>query len=234
MAHRPEVQLLQALRPRVNKGGGEGRVIGLHHQVAAEAGRSPSAIRAIGQLEVGHLITDAQGRVRVQGDGWDLKDLISETGSVVGLLKVTRQKEKSLHAGGEHGCDVGAVLLRSLRGKGRGEERGSGQSRAERRCGETHRGGQEGVARPADGQVTIAAFWKLKQVVGQPSVIQATSCCPFLSNTSWRELEPRYLVLLGVSPVSLAVQELRVNVLGATIRKFRVKIKVHSRAIVAK
>lgn len=31
LAHRPKVQLLQALRARVHKGGGEGRVIGLHH-----------------------------------------------------------------------------------------------------------------------------------------------------------------------------------------------------------
>lgn len=85
--------MLQAPRPRVHIGRSKGRVVGLHHQVAAEATGargSVGAISAVGQLKMRHPITDAQCRVWVEGYGGDLKNLIPETGSVKCLLRADR------------------------------------------------------------------------------------------------------------------------------------------------
>ncbi len=102
--------------------------------------------------------------------------------------------------------------------------------------GSTHLRGQKGVARSADGQIAVAALWKLKQTVS----IQ-------LSNVQLRHFhQPNrtfpvkhystlgYLVFLRVATICLSVQKLWINTLSAAIRQVRVKIQIHYEAIYSK
>ena len=86
LAHQAKV--FQALGRRVHEGRGKGGIIALNDGIARDAGRRAT----VAQLpEVRHNIRDAEGRVRVQGYGWDFKLLIAQTGRVEGL-----QREESL------------------------------------------------------------------------------------------------------------------------------------------
>lgn len=93
LTHCPKVDLLQALRTAVDKGGGEGRVVGLDHQVAAEAPGARGPAGAIAQLKV--RVADAQSVVRIKRDGRDLKVLVPEAGSVERLSEVRERNRIS-------------------------------------------------------------------------------------------------------------------------------------------
>lgn len=136
LTHRPKVDLLQALITTVYKRGSEGRVVGLHHQIAPEAPGARGPIGAVGQLKV--RIADVQSVVWIKGDGWDLKILVPETGGVEGLLEVKGKKHNNFSATGEMRVLKKISRLRSET---------------------THRSGQEGmVALSADGEIAVAAL----------------------------------------------------------------------------
>lgn len=112
----PQAQLLQALRPRVHKGGGKRRIIGLHHQAAVETTGAWRSTGAICQLKVGHCVTDAQTGVWVQVNGGNLKDLIPETGSMKRLLYGERKRVRGWSGCLMMFCSWGLIMWQLLFG----------------------------------------------------------------------------------------------------------------------
>ena len=84
LADHTQAEVLQALRGGVDKGGGEGGVFAPHHRIPGDHHAARGA--PVRQLpKVGHHVGHCEGRVWVQGDGGDLKLLITQAGGVEGL-----------------------------------------------------------------------------------------------------------------------------------------------------